>query len=539
MSESKNKVFIIGLDGATWDILTPLMKKGKMPFLRQITERGTVSNLESTIPPMTGCAWTSFQTGLSPGRHGIFHFVKFDKDLSKFKFLNSSNIKYKTLWDIASEFDKKVISINVPMTYPPPKINGIMISGIPIPSGSPSIAYPDGIYEKILDHVKEYKTVVPQSVYFSRGLNYFVDQLVQTIENRGKVAEYLLKNYEWDLFMVHFQSVDVLQHALWNIIINDHGIPERDKATVNRFYQQLDCIIAKLFEGIDKATTSVIMSDHGFGGDERVFYINRWLTNEGLLVPHKNWKVRRFHSHIANFLRSIDKHRLRSIFLKANTRRRFLLNEINKTINWAQTAAFAITVGQYALVFLNEGTSGRSTQKELRKEIFEKLSNITDPSTGKKIVREAFYKEQIYNGAHVGDAPDIICVARDGYVFDFHLKKSAKKLLENLNPLYQPPGSHRIEGILGLSGNFINKSAILSKPRIMDVTPTILFALKVPIPKSMEGRVLTEAFTLEFLKKNKPIIKDMDILRSKSSDYDFSREEQIEIQRQLKGLGYF
>jgi len=539
MSDAKNKVFVIGLDGATWDVLTPLMHEGKMPFLRQMSEKAATSNLESTIPPMTGCAWTSFQTGLSPGNHGIFHFVKFDRASKELRFVNSSNLKSKTIWEIASEFDKKVISINVPMTYPPLRVNGIMISGIPIPSQNAGIAYPNGLYEEILDHVKEYKAVVHQHVYFSRGLDYFVDQLIQTIENRKKTALYLLKKYEWDLFMVHFQSVDVLQHALWNIIINSPGTSEREKTVVYSFYQRLDEIIARLFEEIDERTTTVIMSDHGFGGDKKVFYINRWLMNEGLLVPHKRLKAARFPSHVANLLRKVDKRRLRSIFFKTHKRRTFILNEVNKTINWALTSALALTVGPYALLFLNQGAQGQDSEAQLREKIIKKLGKITDPSNGNQIISEVLFKEQIYQGASVGESPDMVCVAKNGYAFDFHLGASKRTLLQNLDPVYQPPGSHRTNGILLLVGNSVSKNSTLISPRIFDIAPTILFTLGVPIPKSMEGRVLTEAFTSEFLKKNKPIIKDMKDDPSKLSDYDFSSEEQMEIQKSLSGLGYF
>lgn len=539
MSDAKNKVFVIGLDGATWDVLTPLMHEGKMPFLRQMTERAATSNLESTIPPMTGCAWTSFQTGLTPGNHGIFHFVKFDRASKELRFVNSSSLKSKTIWEIASEFDKKVISINVPMTYPPLRVNGMMISGIPIPSQNAGIAYPNGLYQEILDHVKEYKAVIHQHVYFSRGLDYFVDQLIQTIENRKKTALYLLKNYEWDLFMVHFQSVDVLQHALWNIIINSPGTSEREKAKVYTFYERLDEIIARLFEEIDDTTTAVIMSDHGFGGDKKVFYINTWLMNEGLLVPHKRLKASTFSSQVANFLRKVDKRRLRSIFFKTHKRRAFILNEVNNIIDWSVTSALAVTVGPYALLFLNSGAEGQDSEAQLRERIIKKLGKITDPSSGNQIMSEVLFKEQIYQGASVGESPDMVCVAKNGYSFDFHLDTSRRAVLQDLDSVYQPPGSHRTDGILLLVGNSVSKNSTLISPRIFDLAPTILFTLGVPIPRSMEGRVLTEAFTPEFLKTSKPMIRDINIDRSESSGYDFSSEEEMQIHRSLKGLGYF
>ena len=110
MSETKNRVFIIGLDGAGWTALNPIMKDGLMPNLHRLIENGSAGILKSTIPPITAPAWTTFQTGCNPGKHGLFDFLAYKPGAYEFSLNSSQSIKLKTLWEIVSEAKKTAVS---------------------------------------------------------------------------------------------------------------------------------------------------------------------------------------------------------------------------------------------------------------------------------------------------------------------------------------------------------------------------------------------------------------------------------------------
>lgn len=118
---SEREVLTIGLDGATWDVLNPLMKKGYMPNLRKMAEEGTSGILKSTKPPIRPVVWSSFQSVCNPGKHGVFDFTGYDRKNSETFFVNSTSIRVPTIWELLSSMDKKIIAINVPLTYPPKK----------------------------------------------------------------------------------------------------------------------------------------------------------------------------------------------------------------------------------------------------------------------------------------------------------------------------------------------------------------------------------------------------------------------------------
>ncbi len=143
------RTLVIGLDGISFNVLIPLMEKGLMPNVKQIMDQGCYGDLLSTVPPFTAPAWASFITGLNPANHGILSFVEDETDddsgLSRKRTLKASDIKGEKLWDILSAYKKKIIAINVPFTYAPQEINGIMITGIMTPSQSEDFTYPTHI----------------------------------------------------------------------------------------------------------------------------------------------------------------------------------------------------------------------------------------------------------------------------------------------------------------------------------------------------------------------------------------------------------
>jgi predicted AlkP superfamily phosphohydrolase/phosphomutase len=143
------KLLIIGLDGATFDLLDPLMDDGRMPNLRGLAAKGVRSDLLSVIPPVTPAAWTSFMTGKSPAKHGIFHFRQFDPLTGEERVHNSASISDTTLWEYMSAGGISVGVVNVPMTFPPLKVNGFLVSGVDTPSLREDYTYPPELKEEI------------------------------------------------------------------------------------------------------------------------------------------------------------------------------------------------------------------------------------------------------------------------------------------------------------------------------------------------------------------------------------------------------
>ena len=150
METKPNKIMVIALDGATFDIIQPMIDRGELPNLSKLMSEGTYDKLLSTIPPETGPAFVTFMTGTNPGRHGITRFVRKSVNQENAEVLNSSHIASKTIWELLSEHGKKLIVLNIPFTFPPIPINGAMVS---FKNGMQT--YPPDLKERLIDQANK------------------------------------------------------------------------------------------------------------------------------------------------------------------------------------------------------------------------------------------------------------------------------------------------------------------------------------------------------------------------------------------------
>ena len=113
------KVFVLGLDGATWDLLKPLADAGELPKLASLMGSGASGTLHSVFPPLSPVAWTGVMTGKNSGKHGVFEFLEYGHDPLKGKVNSSRAIQSELVWEIAGRHGKTTVAGGVPMSYPP------------------------------------------------------------------------------------------------------------------------------------------------------------------------------------------------------------------------------------------------------------------------------------------------------------------------------------------------------------------------------------------------------------------------------------
>lgn len=439
------KLLIIGLDGASWNVLNPFINKGYMPFLKHEIESGNSGVLRSTEPPITPTAWTSFQTGLSPDVHNIYGFRKFFLKEGKLqsKILISEDIPFKRVWDVLSENNRRICLLNLPLTYPPFKINGILVSGFPVPSQDCQFTYPSDFKKEIFRLIPDFQ--VMQSGIGAKQIGMKIEDIVnrwiKTMLQKVELSLYLMRKEAWDVFMVHLHETDILQHYLWHCIDRTHQHHKDEYFTkVARFYSKLDDKVSELIcEGRKKDFSVMIISDHGFQGCRYNLRMNSWLFKKGYLVLNRDFK-RAIISGVKKILDIPFLYKFRSAIKHKKTYENITNQFLKSVINYEKSAAFIESNGTgVAFVhFLKQ-------DKGLIQKVIDELSSLAD-SNGEKMIREVtklkgaenIYKIVFADGVvSSGTAPD--------RKFLFEIPLPFKK---------QHLGVHHTDGIIILDKNF-------------------------------------------------------------------------------------
>jgi predicted AlkP superfamily phosphohydrolase/phosphomutase len=536
---AKPRVFCIGLDGGTWSILRPLMEAGHMPNLKALAETGVSGVLNSTMPPITPAAWSTFMTGCNPGKHGIFDFQGYDRHRQEPFIVNATYLRAPTLWRILSEHGLRVAVVDLPMTYPPPRINGVLISGLTTPNRQSVFTQPESLRYEIERHLgcpwlllqeEEERRVL------HADLDKFLDLMRRLVHSRGEATLYLLQREPWDFAFVQFQCVDFLQHPFWKFL--DPAHPDFSKPqyqqVVTGFFEPLDAMLGRLFAAVDQymgeETLRVVVSDHGFQRHHTRVELNHWLYENGFLVPEtapvNSWHFWR------EWIRRLDVLQLRKRWLGKSTREALARQLNQQMIDRRHSVAWAFSSFWGYLYF-----GSRATKDDIRR-LETSLHNWRDSGTGGKIVRHIYHANTIYTGDHLQHLPDMIIEPMPGFTFASKTYFRSRKIFKPVPADDFHTGTHAREGIYLLAGPNvcqINNGHIPTTASLQDLAPTLLHWLNLPIPQQMDGTVQADWFDGK-LHHRAP----------KYTQYDFdldaatalSESEQRDIKARLHTLGY-
>jgi predicted AlkP superfamily phosphohydrolase/phosphomutase len=555
----KKRVLVIGLDGATPDLLFPWAKEGKLPNIAELINNGVSGNLRSTIPPMTAPAWTSFMTGKNPGKHGLYHFIARPTKNYEYTPVSAKDNHARTIWSILSKSNKKVGVMQVPMTYPPEKVNGFIVSGLGTPGPESEFTYPKGLKEKLLNDLK-FK-LQSTEIYRRSNEEKFLADLEQTERKKEVVTRHLMQGYDWDVFMVVFQTTDIVQHFFWKYM--DTGHPAYDAGEARKYgnailncYQLMDNIIGNILkdveEDVDDNITIIIMSDHGFGPLHKELHLNNWLMSIGLQKFDDSYASTSQHwllKHGLSFERIAElaarvKLRGLSKLMPAGIVKKIPKHDALSCINWSETKAYSY--GNLGLISINlkgrdpEGIVPEEEYEDLRDYIITELYKLKDLENGKKMVEKVFKGEELYAGPYVDLAPDLVVMTDMTYqekatFGDFFVGPVGR--IEEKDVRMRRSGQHRMNGILIMKGKGIGKNRKIENAEIIDLAPTILYKIGVAIPSDMDGKVLCDAFESDYLEQRSIEYKEIPS-DEVGSEYSLSKEDEEAVKERLRKLGY-
>jgi len=435
------KVVVIGPDGTPLTLIRRLIDQGELPNFARIFQDGSVRPMTSSIPAVSSVAWSSFMTGKNPGKHGIYGFLDHHPNSLDTYIPNSRSMRSETLWEILSRHGKRVVVMNVPVTYPPRKVNGILVAGFLAPKLEKG-TYPPSIGEQLVN--MGYRLDVdPWQARKDR--DKFIEDLYYTLGKREEAMLHFMDTEEWDFFMLQIMETDRLHHFLWEEM--ETGDPKYAPAFLE-LYHRMDGLLGRLYDRLGEDVTLMVMSDHGFTLMKKEVYVNRWLQDHGWLSFTKDSPESLGDMHPDSRAYSMDPGR---IFI--NLRGREPLGSVEPGKEY----------------------------EALREELAQALSGLQDPDSGEPMIERVYRREEIYSGECYPQAPDLVAMPHRGY----DLKGSLKK--DVLTDRGVITGAHTYDDAMFYArGQEIGKEVVA----IVDVMPTILHLMGVPIPQDVDGEML-------------------------------------------------
>lgn len=538
---------VIGLDGATWDVILPLVHAGRLPTLARLMEEGAWAPLRSVQPPLSPPAWTAFMTGCNPGKTRIYDFVGRTED-GGFRLVNGNRRAVPSLWRLLGDAGVRVAVVNVPMTYPPEPVNGVIIAGMDAPVKDRPITYPAELAQRLRAAGLRFRVEVHPAGLITQDPDAFTASYVNEVNRmtaeQGTVVRWLWREEQPDFLMVAFVNTDRIGHAAGRHL-KDFQHPERvaalpDDHPIVAAYRTADLELSRVLEVLPPHWTVMVMSDHGFQPYDYVFNLNFWLKERGWLSLDEG-KLRPSRlGRLAPLWQRIQ-YRLGG-YAQANLLQRAALF---RAVDWARTRAYSF--GAFGSIFIN--LRGRDPYgivapggeyERVCQELAEDLLALRDPQSGQPIVKRVTLAREVYSGPYVDTGPDLLIETMPGYFIRNSLDDYQPRLLYPAGRYgarsLEHTGMHGPQGVLIACGPAVAARGRQPPASILDLAPTVLALYGVPIPEYVDGCPLTGWLDPAAVSAVGQVAFTPEPAATPESAYN--REEEALVEQHLRELGY-
>lgn len=455
-----HKLLVIGWDGATFQMIDPLLAQGRLPNLAKLLERGGQARLESTKVPISSAAWVGAVTGKTPGQNGVYSFFEPIEGTYDVRLISSRSNRATPLWRVLGWNGMRSLVFNLPITYPPEKIEGTMVGCMLSPFDA-EYAHPKGLTERLRE-----RGFVPDLGAWREQQKVTFERVEEQLALKREILCEMLRGDDWDFAMVVFKDLDVWCHRAYDADPN---------GTIGRHYELLDGVLGSLLAECPTDTNVIVMSDHGFEPYHQSFVAQRWLIENKFAVERGDAPPPRVETDNLAERRALDHQQMLA------------------ELDLSRTVAFsAACEGNYGGIRLN--VAGREPLGALpREQVDAKLDELSRallatkiPGTETPLVTRTFRASELYPGPFAATLPDLIFELDPRVVARAETHKDWYGKHELAFP------DHHLTGVFFAAGPAFAHVPERGDVSIFDLAPTALHVLGLPVYAEMTGVVRRE-----------------------------------------------
>ncbi len=538
------RAVVIGLDGATWSLLDRFIARGVMPTLGRLRAEGVHGPLQSVIPPMTATAWTAYQTGKGPGKHGIFDWTEPVPGSYLYRPIDSTRVQSRTLFEDLSVRGRRVATVNLPLTFPARAINGIAVGDMLCPSKeTPGFTFPHSFKGELDRIVPDY--VIDTHLCESEGdILPFLDRLRAMIEGKRTLIKHLMGSEPWDVFCAVWVEMDRMQHCMWHIFDEQHprydaGLNQKYGTAILTIYTLLDTAVAEMMALAGDANVYFI-SDHGFGPCRYKVFLNTWLAQEGFLAFKKGGRAQRDRLRVARGLLGrvgMDTRKILALAERFGGRSLVSGDSLSRfaaEIDWEHTSAYCHGTNAIRVNLAGRERSGSVSPDQygdVVQALKARLLEVKDPE-GDRVIHRVCHRNELYTGPETDNAADVLIADHDDSVWFYYSEGEVPGAV--FEPSGWASGNHKSDGLFLAIGPDIKPGARVDDANIVDILPTLYAALGEPIPDDVDGRILRTIFRPGHVQR--PLWREAEAWTRAAGTQSTANDSAIT--ERLQGLGY-
>ncbi|MBD3292525.1 MAG: hypothetical protein GF393_06345 [Armatimonadia bacterium] len=528
-------LLLIGVDGATPDLIERLTSTGQMPTLRSLMRHGVYGRLQSSVNADPCSAWSSLLTGVNPGKHGVWGTRNLLPESYQWRPANSRMLRAPALPQMLTDRGQEVGTLFVPVTYPAREAEYTTVAGWLAPSiEAEGFAHPAEVASLAKRKLKDVPHPLRLSSYAASG-RYAdgIDLAIESMRARTSVAVDLLGDRRWDFLAVNFIELDRVLRWYWHLIDRQHADFREDLYSdwgelITEVHQELDAQIGRLAEALEPDDHLMIVSAHGMGVNSRAALCLPELLRHLDQLASRSSAGGAWHSltrgvaetfgGMWHVLRDVLPGPLAEMLPEPEAENEAPRADGNPWFDYERSSVVPTPDGH---IFLNHedtfplGTVGNGDADRLMLQVTSSLQTAIDPATGRRPLEWARSRERVFSGPYVSHFPHIVtrwdqsrtvqgltATGRDGRV------QVARPPGGRI-----PSGSPSPEGILIAAGVGLQRGARIEGARVEDIAATILHLRGERVPSYFDGVVLKQALTGRLLQQMPVRILQRDLPR--------------------------